>query len=78
MLGSRTWRSESESSIAQAKKAHADVGVDDYKTVANTAVSKFKKFTSLMDRTKTAHARFRRGTVPNIRESEPVDQKSDG
>ena len=74
MLGSRTWRSESEPSPAQDQKAHADVGVDDYKTVVNAAVSKFKKFTSLMDRTRTAHASFRRDPVPNIRESEPLDQ----
>ncbi|GFZ19815.1 WRKY DNA-binding protein 7 [Actinidia rufa] len=57
----------------QAQKAHAESEVDDYKTIANTAVSKFKKFISLMDRTRTGHARFRRGPVISQR-SEPLDQ----
>ncbi|XP_057503804.1 probable WRKY transcription factor 7 [Actinidia eriantha] len=54
-------------------QAHADGEVDDYKTIANTAVSKFKKFISLMDRTRTGHARYRRGPVISQR-SEPLDQ----
>ncbi|XP_076917164.1 putative WRKY transcription factor 7 [Bidens hawaiensis] len=35
----------------------------DYVAVADNAVSKFKKFISLLDRTSTGHARFRRGPV---------------
>lgn len=35
----------------------------DYIAVADIAVTKFKKFISLLDRTSTGHARFRRGTV---------------
>nr|GMD94607.1 probable WRKY transcription factor 7 [Ipomoea batatas] len=33
--------------------------------LANAAVTKFKKFISLLDRTRTGHARFRRGPVGN-------------
>uniref|UniRef100_A0A5B6YRM7 WRKY domain-containing protein n=1 Tax=Davidia involucrata TaxID=16924 RepID=A0A5B6YRM7_DAVIN len=36
----------------------------DYRVVADVAVNKFKKFISLLDRTRTGHARFRRGPVP--------------
>ncbi|KAI3513082.1 hypothetical protein L1887_20408 [Cichorium endivia] len=35
----------------------------DYVAVADVAVTKFKKFISLLDRTSTGHARFRRGPV---------------
>lgn len=35
----------------------------DYKAVADVAVNKFKKVISLLDRTRTGHARFRRGPV---------------
>ncbi|CAH1442710.1 unnamed protein product [Lactuca virosa] len=37
----------------------------DYVAVADVAVTKFKKFISLLDRTSTGHARFRRGPVSN-------------
>ncbi|CAI9115832.1 OLC1v1016834C1 [Oldenlandia corymbosa var. corymbosa] len=37
----------------------------DYQAVADAAVHKFKKFISLLDRTRTGHARFRRGPVNN-------------
>ncbi|KAL0325528.1 UNVERIFIED_CONTAM: putative WRKY transcription factor 7 [Sesamum radiatum] len=37
----------------------------DYQAVADVAVNKFKKFISLLDRTRTGHARFRRGPVSN-------------
>nr|QCV57309.1 WRKY transcription factor [Fagopyrum tataricum] len=37
---------------------------DDYKTVADVAVNKFKKVISLLDRNRTGHARFRRGPLP--------------
>ena len=57
----------------QAQRAHAGGEVGDYKTIANTAVSKFKKFISLMDRTRTGHARYRRGPVISQR-SDPLDQ----
>lgn len=38
----------------------------DYQAVADAAVNKFKKFISLLDRTRTGHARFRRGPVTNL------------
>lgn len=37
----------------------------DYRVVADVAVNKFRKFISLLDRSRTGHARFRRGPVPN-------------
>lgn len=37
--------------------------VKDYATVAGAAVSKFKRVISLLDRTRTGHARFRRAPV---------------
>lgn len=40
-------------------------GSADYQAVADVAVSKFKKFISLLDRTRTGHARFRRGPICN-------------
>ncbi|KAL8230930.1 hypothetical protein R6Q57_000708 [Mikania cordata] len=37
----------------------------DYSAVADVAVTKFKKFISLLDRNRTGHARFRRGPSSN-------------
>ncbi|XP_019152708.1 PREDICTED: probable WRKY transcription factor 7 [Ipomoea nil] len=37
----------------------------DYQAEADAAVTKFKKFISLLDRSRTGHARFRRGPVVN-------------
>ncbi|KAG9143642.1 hypothetical protein Leryth_017133 [Lithospermum erythrorhizon] len=36
----------------------------EYVAVADAAVTKFKKFISLLDRSRTGHARFRRGPLP--------------
>lgn len=43
----------------------------EYQAVADAAVNKFKKFISLLDRTRTGHARFRRGPVTNPPLQEP-------
>ncbi|XP_047173677.1 probable WRKY transcription factor 15 isoform X1 [Vigna umbellata] len=43
----------------------------DYGAVADVAVSKFKKVISLLGRTRTGHARFRRAPVPPPPPSEP-------
>ncbi|XP_019156479.1 PREDICTED: probable WRKY transcription factor 7 [Ipomoea nil] len=43
----------------------------EYQTAANAAVTKFKKFISLLDRTRTGHARFRRGPVGKKVDQEP-------
>jgi len=43
----------------------------DYGAVADVAVSKFKKVISLLGRTRTGHARFRRAPVPPQPPSEP-------
>ncbi|KAD6119155.1 hypothetical protein E3N88_10426 [Mikania micrantha] len=37
----------------------------DYVAVADITITKFKKFISLLDRTSTGHARFRRGPISN-------------
>nr|AVL95372.1 transcription factor WRKY2 [Diospyros kaki] len=50
------------SSPSKAQKGLSDGGMD-YSAVAETAVNKFRKFISLLDRTRTGHARFRRGPV---------------
>ncbi|KAL3514455.1 hypothetical protein ACH5RR_027172 [Cinchona calisaya] len=46
----------------------------DYQAVADVAVNKFKKFISLLDRTPTGHARFRRGPVANPPQEQPHRQ----
>lgn len=48
----------------------------DYQAVSEIAVDKFKKFISVLDRTRTGHARFRRGPVQNPRpiKIEPVPE----
>ncbi|KAL8165996.1 hypothetical protein V2J09_007495 [Rumex salicifolius] len=43
----------------------------DYKSVADVAVNKFKKVISLLDRTPTGHARFRRGPVATSSQLQP-------
>ncbi|KAJ8541124.1 hypothetical protein K7X08_001940 [Anisodus acutangulus] len=43
----------------------------DYREVADTAVNKFKKFISLLDKNRTGHARFRRGPVPKTQQQQP-------
>ncbi|KAL7262211.1 hypothetical protein ACSBR1_000564 [Camellia fascicularis] len=53
----------------------------DYRAVADVAVNKFKKFISFLDRTRTGHARFRRGPVTphqqqqRTHETESVEEK---
>ncbi|KAL3505129.1 hypothetical protein ACH5RR_034970 [Cinchona calisaya] len=47
----------------------------DYVAVADVAVNKFKKFISLLDRTRTGHARFRRGPVANPNPPPPPPQR---
>ncbi|PWA69472.1 WRKY13 [Artemisia annua] len=46
----------------------------DYTAVADVAVNKFKKFISLLDRSSTGHARFRRG--PISQNQIPIQKKS--
>ncbi|XP_074264068.1 putative WRKY transcription factor 7 [Silene latifolia] len=43
----------------------------EYKAVADVAVNKFKKVISLLDRTRTGHARFRRGPLAFPQKPEP-------
>lgn len=45
----------------------------DCEAVANVAVSKFKRVISLLGRTRTGHARFRRGPIPD---QKPVEVES--
>ncbi|GJX68470.1 hypothetical protein Tco_0304197 [Tanacetum coccineum] len=46
----------------------------DYTAVADVAIHKFKKFISLLDRSSTGHARFRRG--PISQNQIPIQKKS--
>lgn len=47
----------------QQKTISTDLDLVDYRAVAEVAVNKFKKFISLLDRSRTGHARFRRGPM---------------
>ncbi|KAL2894689.1 putative WRKY transcription factor 7 [Bienertia sinuspersici] len=47
----------------------------EYKVVADMAVDKFKKVISLLDRTRTGHARFRRGPVSHQAQQEIPKQQ---
>ncbi|XP_073304833.1 probable WRKY transcription factor 7 [Primulina huaijiensis] len=59
--------------LANAKNFHTDpIAAVDCRAVADVAVNKFKKFITLLDRTRTGHARFRRGPVPENKKIEPV------
>lgn len=49
----------------------------DCKAVADVAVSKFKRVISLLGRTRTGHARFRRAPVASPTASPPVNQNLD-
>lgn len=56
--------------LSQSQQTHKNIGQpmdanSDYRAVADVAVNKFKKLISLLDRSRTGHARFRRGPVPN-------------
>lgn len=57
-----TTSSSSSSPLAGATDTSAST---DYVAVVDVAVTKFKKFISLLDRNRTGHARFRRGPVCN-------------
>nr|UVI59186.1 WRKY transcription factor 7 [Ocimum tenuiflorum] len=43
----------------------------DYQAVADVAVTKFKKFISLIDGNRTGHARFRRGPISDLQPQTP-------
>ncbi|KAI3522186.1 hypothetical protein L1887_11669 [Cichorium endivia] len=65
----RLLSSQSNTTSSSSSSPHAG-GTDssattDYVAVADVAVTKFKKFISLLDRNRTGHARFRRGPVSN-------------
>ncbi|KAH7842182.1 hypothetical protein Vadar_002367 [Vaccinium darrowii] len=47
----------------QQKTISTDPDLVDYRAVADVAVNKFKKFISLLDRSRTGHTRFRRGPM---------------
>ncbi|XAR61920.1 hypothetical protein NMG60_11016471 [Bertholletia excelsa] len=63
-------QSHKPSSIGSAE------GQMDYRAVADVAVNKFKKFISLIDRTRTGHARFRRAPV-SPQNQEPKTHESE-
>ncbi|XP_058222817.1 probable WRKY transcription factor 7 [Rhododendron vialii] len=45
-------------------------GIDDHALITDSAVTEFKKIVSSLDRTRTGHARFRKGPLPKTRETE--------
>ncbi|KAK6938643.1 Zn-cluster domain [Dillenia turbinata] len=53
---------ESSSNSSNSTSSSMDIGLD-CKAVADVAVNKFKKVISLLDRTRTGHARFRRAPI---------------
>ncbi|KAI3684682.1 hypothetical protein L6452_33907 [Arctium lappa] len=54
------------------KPSYSVATTTDYVAVADAAVTKFKKFISLLDRSSTGHARFRRGPVSDPPEKKPT------
>lgn len=63
------------SSSSLASKSDVAMSTD-YKAVADAAVSKFRKVISLLGRTRTGHARFRRGPLtPNPRPENPIQEE---
>ncbi|XP_073124647.1 probable WRKY transcription factor 7 [Henckelia pumila] len=59
--------------LSTSKNFRTDpIGAVDCRAVADAAVNKFKKFITLLDRTRTGHARFRRGPVPDVKKIEPA------
>ncbi|KAI3785457.1 hypothetical protein L1987_44575 [Smallanthus sonchifolius] len=64
LLSSQTNTMLLSSSSPPAGPTHSSATTD-YTAVADAAVTRFKKFISLLDRNRTGHARFRRGPVSN-------------
>nr|AFS64069.1 WRKY transcription factor 4 [Tamarix hispida] len=56
----------------QQQQQHQNTADLDYKAVADVTVNKFKKVISLLDKTRTGHARFRRGPVVVQQQSPPL------
>ncbi|KVI06683.1 probable WRKY transcription factor 15 [Cynara cardunculus var. scolymus] len=66
----QSYQTNTTSSSSSSPPADSSATTD-YVAVADVAVTKFKKFISLLDRNRTGHARFRRGPVCNP----PVSQE---
>ncbi|KAL8141117.1 hypothetical protein V2J09_007138 [Rumex salicifolius] len=62
-----------EKLIKLLSQRHQQQQLSDYQAVADVAVDRFKKVISLLDRTRTGHARFRRGPVspPSTSQQKP-------
>ncbi|KAI3695712.1 hypothetical protein L1987_78711 [Smallanthus sonchifolius] len=65
LLSSQTNTMLSSSSSSPPPRPTHSSAVTDYTAVADAAVTRFKKFISILDRNRTGHARFRRGPVSN-------------
>ncbi|XP_047975336.1 probable WRKY transcription factor 7 [Salvia hispanica] len=63
-----------EKLIRLLSHSHQQSPSAEYRAAADVAVDKFKKFISLLDRTRTGHARFRRGPIPK---TEPVTEEKE-
>uniref|UniRef100_A0A7N0TR36 WRKY domain-containing protein n=1 Tax=Kalanchoe fedtschenkoi TaxID=63787 RepID=A0A7N0TR36_KALFE len=68
-------RSNSSNSCVNESSSKVESSDLDYGAVADVAVNKFKKMISLLDRSRTGHARFRRAPVAQ-RAADPVAQTS--
>lgn len=75
LLSSQSSQSNTTSSSSSSPTAGGadSSATTDYVAVADVAVTKFKKFISLLDRNRTGHARFRRGPVSNPYPSEKTN-----
>ncbi|KAL4583515.1 hypothetical protein LXL04_008089 [Taraxacum kok-saghyz] len=67
LLSSQSYQSNTTSSSSSSPPIGAtdSSATTEYVAVVDVAVTKFKKFISLLDRNRTGHARFRRGPVSN-------------
>ncbi|XP_057745846.1 probable WRKY transcription factor 15 [Arachis stenosperma] len=77
-LLSQTQHQHFNGSSSSAVNSDATLSIErDCKAVADVAVSKFKRVISLLGRTRTGHARFRRGPLhaPSQSQTEPFSQE---
>ncbi|KAG8384345.1 hypothetical protein BUALT_Bualt04G0108500 [Buddleja alternifolia] len=76
-LFSNSQHNKSQNHDFQEEKLKSAMEMEtDYVAVADSAVNKFKRVISLLGRTRTGHARFRRGPVSNDSSSPPDSSSS--
>ncbi|WOH02831.1 hypothetical protein DCAR_0522221 [Daucus carota subsp. sativus] len=72
-------RSQHYSNISQSSSSSNshENNVTDYRAVTDIAVNKFRTFISLLDKTRTGHARFRRGPGVRTLETQVIKPKNE-